>query len=330
MKRAAEMAVEEINAGGGIRGRPVELVTRDDFGDPDSAVAVAAALDNAGVVAVVGHVYSGTTLASAPIYNAGGVVQISPSSSSPDVTGAGPYTFRVCPSDLAHGAALARYARDQLQLAHGAILYLNDEYGRGIRRTFTSEFVQRGGEVLESDPYLGSTPDVNAYLDRLAIRRQADFILVAGNRGEAEEALRGARRRKLLMPFMGGDGLEGIEEAGALAEGTYLSAAYLPGVDSPKNRQFTLSYRSKYPDAGPPNQPAAATYDAVYLLREIIGAVGTNRKAIRDGVAAVGRSTPAYEGVTGRIAFDENGDVPEQRVIIGIVRGGNVQPAGGQ
>ena len=330
MKRAAEMAVEEINAGGGIRGRPVELVTRDDFGDPDSAVAVAAALDNAGVVAVVGHVYSGTTLASAPIYNAGGVVQISPSSSSPDVTTAGPYTFRVCPSDLAHGAALARYARDQLQLAHGAILYLNDEYGRGIRRTFTSEFVQRGGEVLESDPYLGSTPDVNAYLDRVATRRQADFILVAGNRSEAEEALRGARRRKLLMPFMGGDGLEGIEEAGALAEGTYLSAAYLPGVDSPKNRQFTLSYRSKYPDAGPPNQPAAATYDAVYLLREVIAAVGMNRKAIRDGVAAVGRSTPAYEGVTGQIAFDENGDVPEQRVIIGIVRGGNVQPAGGQ
>jgi branched-chain amino acid transport system substrate-binding protein len=332
MKRAAELAVEEINAAGGIQGRPIELVPRDDFGDPDSAVVVATSLEAAGVVAVIGHVYSGTTLAAAPIYNGAStpVVQISPSSSSPEVTDAGPYTFRVCPSDLAHGAALARYARDQLRLERGAILYLNDEYGRGIRRTFTAEFIQRGGTVLESDPYLGSTPNVDAYLDRLVLRQRAEFILVAGNRSEAEEALRGARQRKLRMPFMGGDGLEGIEEAGALSEGTYVSAAYLPGIDTPKNRRFTVAYRQKYPEAGSPNQPAAATYDVLYLLRDVIATTGTARRAIRDGVAAVGRTAPPFEGVTGRIAFDENGDVPEQRVIIGIVHGGNVQPAEGQ
>jgi branched-chain amino acid transport system substrate-binding protein len=258
------------------------------------------------------------------------VVQISPSSSAPDVTRAGDYTFRVCPSDLAHGAALARYAREQLHLDRGSILYLNDDYGRGIRRTFTAEFTQRGGAVLDSDPYLGATPNVNAYLDRLALRKRSQFVLVAGNRSEAEEALREARQRGVKLPFMGGDGLEGIEEAGALAEGTYVSAAYLPGIASPKNRQFTVSYRRKYPEAGPPNQPAAATYDIVYLLREVIGAVGTKRKAVRDRLAAVGRTTPPFEGVTGKIAFDENGDVPDQRVIIGIVHGGNVQPAEGQ
>ncbi|HSE68517.1 MAG TPA: ABC transporter substrate-binding protein [Gemmatimonadales bacterium] len=332
MKRAAEMAVEEINTAGGVQGRPLELVMRDDFGDPDSAVAVAAALVAEKVVAVIGHVYSGTTLAAAPVYNEGNdpVVQISPSSSSPDVTNAGAYTFRVCPSDLAHGAALARFAREQLGLDRGAILYLNDDYGRGIRRTFTSEFTQRGGTVLESDPYLGSTPNVDAYLDRIVLRNRSQFVLVAGNRSEAEEALLGARKRGLKVPFMGGDGLEGIEEAGPLAEGTYVSAAYLPGVDSPKNRQFTVSYRRKYPEAGLPNQPAAATYDVVYLLRDVIGVAGTRRKAIREAVAKVGRTTPAFEGVTGKIAFDENGDVPDQRVIIGIVHGGNVQPAGGQ
>ena len=332
MKRAAELAAEEINTEGGIQGRKLELVIKDDFGDPDSAVAVASALEAEGVVAVIGHVYSGTTLAAAPVYNGASdpVAQISPSSSAPDVTGAGSYTFRVCPSDLAHGAALARYARDQLHLDRGSILYLNDDYGRGIRRTFTAEFTQRGGSVLDSDPYLGATPNVDVYLDRLAARKRSQFVLVAGNRGEAEEALRAARKRGIKVPFMGGDGLEGIEEAGALAEGTYVSAAYLPGIDSPKNRQFTVSYRRKYPDAGVPNQPAAATYDIVYLLREVISTAGTERKAVRDGVAAIGRTAPAFEGVTGKIAFDENGDVPEQRVIIGIVHDGNVQPAEGQ
>lgn len=332
MKRAAELAVQEINAAGGIQGRSLELVARDDFGEPDSAVAAAYALSESGVVAVIGHVWSGTTLAAAPIYNGASqpVAQISPSSSSPDVTHAGPYTFRVCPSDLAHGAALARYAREHLKLERGAILYLNDEYGRGIRRTFMAEFMARGGDITESDPYLGGTPDLSAYLNRIALKKQSEFVLVAGNRSEAEEALREARARKLTLPFLGGDGLEGIEEAGALAEGTFVSAAYMAGFDTPKNRQFTLSYRLKYPEVPPPNQPAAATYDIVYLLRDVISAVGTSRKAIRDRIAAVGNGVPAFEGVTGRIAFDANGDVPDQRVIIGIVRKGTATPVEGQ
>jgi branched-chain amino acid transport system substrate-binding protein len=332
MKRAAELAVEEINASGGIKGRQLRLIERDDYADPDSAVAVAADLEQQHVVAVVGNVFSGTTLAAAPVYNRARepVVQISPSSSSPDVTNAGDYTFRVCPSDLAHGAALAHWARQQLSLSRGAVLYLNDEYGRGIRRTFVEEFQQLQGDIVESDPYLGNTPPVGPYFDRLAKRQNAQFVLVAGNRTEAEEALRQARSRGLKMPFLGGDGLEGIEQAGALAEGTYVSAAYLPNLDTPKNRAFVEAYRKRFPGAGAPNQPAAATYDAIYLLRGVIERVGTRRAAIRDGVAAVGRGSPAFEGVTGAIAFDANGDVPNQRVIIGIVHNGAVQPAEGQ
>ncbi|MEP6571060.1 MAG: ABC transporter substrate-binding protein [Gemmatimonadota bacterium] len=332
MKRAAELAAAEINASGGIKGRQLRLIERDDHADPDTAVSVAADLEQQRVVAVVGNVFSGTTLAAAPVYNRARepVLQISPSSSSPDVTSAGDYTFRVCPSDLAHGAALARWARQQLSLSRGAVLYLNDEYGRGIRRTFVEEFTKLGGQLVESDPYLGDTPVVGPYFDRLAKRQNAQFVLVAGNRGEAEEALRQARSRGLKMPFLGGDGLEGIEAAGALAEGTYVSAAYLYNLDTPKNRAFVSAYHARYPDAATPNQPAAATYDAIYLLRGVIERVGAGRAAIRNAVADIGRGTPAFEGVTGAIAFDANGDVPNQRVIIGIVHNGAVQPAEGQ
>lgn len=332
MKQAAELAVNEINAAGGINGHRITLIERDDYGDPDSAVVAAAALEQAGVVAVVGHVFSGTTLAAAPVYNGAHdpVTQISPSSSAPDVTNAGDYSFRVCPSDLAHGAALARWVRDQLKLSRGAVLYLNDDYGRGIRQTFVDEFTRLQGEILESDPYLGSTPDVGPYFDRIKQRNRAQFILVAGNRSEAEEALRQARRRGLTMPFLGGDGLEGIEASGALAEGTYVSAAYLPGLDTPKNRAFVETWHRKYPAAGAPNQPAAATYDIMYLLRDVIARVGTSRKAIRDGVAGIGTRTAAFDGVTGTIAFDRNGDVPRQPVIIGQVHDGRIQIAAGK
>jgi len=332
MKHAAELAVEEINAAGGISGRPLELLQRDDYADPDSAVFVASDLYDAGVSAVIGHLFSGTTLAAAPVYNGGPdpVAAISPSSSSPEVSTAGDYTFRICPSDLAHGAALARWVHDTLGLQRGAVLYLNDQYGRGVRQTFVKDFTRRGGALQSIDPYLGDIPQVGPYLDRLAKTGGTDFLVVAGNRTEAEEILRQARKRGLTMPVLGGDGLEGIEEAGALAEGVYLSSAYLPTLATAANKTFLQAYRKKFPTAGLPNQPAAATYDAVYLLRDVIARAGTKRQAVRRELARVGSGAPAFRGVTGVVAFDAKGDVPNQAVYIGVVHNGAVRLAGGQ
>ncbi len=329
MKRAAELAAEEINATGGINGRRLEIVARDDYADPDSAVFVANDLYDSDVAAVVGHLFSGPTLAAAPVYNGGAdpVAAISPSSSSPEVSTAGDHTFRVCPSDLAHGAALAKWARERLGMERGAVLYLNDQYGRGIRQTFVEQFVRLGGRLESIDPYLGDKPDVGPYLDRLARNRSIQFLVVAGNRGEAEEVLRQARRRGLTIPILGGDGLEGIETAGAIAEGVYLTSSYFPTISTDANRKFVEAYRNKYPDAGMPNQPAAATYDAIYLLRGVIARAGTDRQAVREALAGVGTSSPAYGGVTGIVAFDKAGDVPEQNVYIGMVRGGTVEVA---
>jgi branched-chain amino acid transport system substrate-binding protein len=331
MKRAAELAVGEINAEGGIHGRPIQLVERNDFANPDSAVFVATDLYNAGVSAVVGHLYSGQTLAAAPVYNTGDapVVALSPSSSAPEVSSQGRYTFRLCPSDLAHGAALARWIRNQLGLERGAVLYLNDDYGRGVRATFADEFGRLHGELLSVDPYLGDTPDVAFYLDRLVKSARAQFIVVAGNRPDAEQVLREARKRSVNVPLLGADGLEGIEQGGPLAEGTYVSQAYLPSIDRPANRKFVAAYQRKYPDAGLPNQPAAATYDAIYLLRDVIARAGTKRQAVRDALAQVGTVSPAYEGATGRIAFDSVGDLPASVVHIGVVRAGTLRLAEG-
>lgn len=330
MKRAAELAVEEINAAGGIKGRPLELVQRDDYADVDSAVFVATDLYDAGVSAVIGHLFSGTTLAASPIYNGGAdpVPAISPSSSSPDISSAGEYTFRICPSDLSHGAALARWVRDTLRLESGAVLYLNDQYGRGVRQSFVRDFTRRGGVLVSVDPYLGESPQVGPYLDRLARSGKVEFLVVAGNRSEAEEILRQARSRGLQMPVLGGDGLEGIEEAGAIADGVYLSSAYLPTLDTPSNRAFLQAYRKKFPSAGLPNQPAAATYDAVYLLRDVIARAGPRRQAIRRELARVGSDAPPFKGVTGTVVFDGRGDVPNQAVYIGVVEDGAVRLAG--
>jgi branched-chain amino acid transport system substrate-binding protein len=329
MQLAAELAAAEINAAGGINGRRLELVARDDYADPDSAVFVANDLYDSDVSAVVGHLFSGTTLAAAPVYNGGvrPLAAISPSSSSPEVSTAGEHTFRVCPSDLAHGAALAHWVRERLGFERGAVLYLNDQYGRGIRQTFVEQFTRLGGRLQAIDPYLGEKPEVGPYLDRLARTKWIEFLVVAGNRAEAEEVIRQARRRGIAVPVLGGDGLEGIETAGSLAEGVYLTSSYFPTLTTEANRKFVEAYRRKYPDAGMPNQPAAATYDAIFLLRDVIERAGTDRQAVREALAAVGTEEPAFEGVTGTVAFDPAGDVPDQNVYVGMVRNGAVEVA---
>jgi len=150
---------------------------------------------------------------------------------------------------------------------------------------------------------------------------------VAGNRGEAEEILRQAHKRKLMMPVLGGDGLEGIQEAGALAEGVYLSSPYFPSIPSAANRRFVEAFRRKYNAL--PNQPAAGTYDALYLLRDVIARAGTARADVRRVLAGVGSVSPPFEGVTGTVAFDANGDVPNQNVYIGVVQHGAVTVVNG-
>jgi branched-chain amino acid transport system substrate-binding protein len=326
MLRAAELAVEEINAAGGIGGRPIELIARDDRGDPDSAVSVAADLVAEGVAAVIGHVYSGTTLAAAPVYGAGTmpIPVITPSSSAPEVAQAGRHVFRLCPTDLEHGAALATWIRGGLGLTRAAVLYLNNAYGRGVRQSFVTRFTALGGVILESDPYLGDSPDVGTYLERITADGQAELLVVAGNRTEALSVLTQARERGIMLPVFGGDGLEGLEQDGAIAEGVTLTAAYFPTVDTPQNQRFVRTYLARHPGSVPPNQPAAAAYDAVYLLRDVIAVAGGNRRAIITALTTLGSDIPPYQGVTGILAFDGAGDLARMPVLIGVVRSGTI------
>lgn len=332
IRYGAQLAAEEINAAGGINGRPIELVEREDYADADSAVVVATDFYNSPVVAVIGHGFSGPTLAAAPVYNGGSnpLLEIAPAASAPAVTDAGPYTFRLCPSDLAHGSALARWARERLGLTRGAVFYTNSEYGRGIRTAFEAEFASLDGAVVGSYPYLGDTPEVGPYVDLLSRDKRAQFMLIAGYDPDARTILTEARKKNLAIPAMGGDGLEQIALSGPVAEGTYVTSSYFSQTSTPANQRFVSAYKARFPTAGEPNGSGAAAYDAVYMLRETMQRVGTNRRAVRDAFAGIGTATPAFEGAMGTIAFDENGDVPSLKIYVGQVRDGVMQPAEGQ
>lgn len=326
MRRAAELAVKEINARGVLRGRQLELRIVDDSGRADVAIRVAQTLvDDPAVVAVVGHLTSGTSLAAAPVYGEGRrpVVMISPSASSPDLSGVNPFVFRVCPTDLSHGAQLARYARQTLGARRAGIIYIDDDYGRGLRQSFAAEFRRLGGTVVEQDPSLAATASLEPYLSRMRQAGGVDVLMLATERGGAELALRDLVRLGIRWPTIGGDALTGIEAAGGLAEGVRVSSAYLSDRPGERNAVFVAAYARAYEGQRPDHRGAGA-YDIVQLLARVVTAVGTDRRAVRDRIARIGRDLPAYEGVTGTIAFDARGDVPAKSVVVGVVRDGRI------
>ena len=332
MRRAAELAVKEINARGGVRGRPLALRIMDDSGRPDLAIRIAQQLvDDPAVVAVIGHLNSSAALAAGRIYGEARrpVVMISPSASSPDLSGINPFVFRACPSDVSHGAQLARYARHMLNARRVGVMYLDDDYGRGLRLSFVGEFKRLGGEVIEEDPMLSTTPSLEPYVTRLQQSGGVDALMLATDLGGAQLALREMSRAGVHWTTLGGDALSGIEQSGPLAEGVRMSVAYLVDQAGDRNAQFVAAYARAYPGERPDHR-GATTYDIVHLLATVLRDAGPQRRAVRDRVARVGRDLPPFEGVTGRIAFDDRGDVPTKSVVIGTVREGRVVTEPGQ
>lgn len=328
MQRAAQLAEDEINARGGVRGRLVKLRIVDDSGLEDRAVRVAEEFyGDPNLVAVVGHLTSGASIAAAQVYGGGTtpVVMISPSASSPDLSGISPYAFRVCPSDLSYGTQLARFAWQSLGARRAGVVYINNDYGRGVRRTFVAEFTRLGGTVTEEDPYLPTTASLEPYLARMRLRGGVDVLMLAAERGGAELALREMQRLSIRWRVLGGDALTGIEGMGALAEGVHVSLPYLPEQPGEPNTAFVTAYARTYLGQRPDHR-GAGTYDILQLLARALGEAGPDRRALRDYIAQVGRGKLAFEGATGTIAFDDHGDVPAKPVVIGVVRGGHLVP----
>ena len=324
--RAAHFAVDQINRRGGVRGgRKLRLRVVDDSGTENGAVLAAQTLyDDGSVVAVVGHITSGTSIAAARIYGAGSdaLAMVSPTASSPELSGISRYAFRVCPSDLSHGPALARFARQQLRSRRAGVLYLNDDYGRGVRQAFATEFTRLGGVVVEEDPFLPTTASLEPYFTRMK-RSGVDLLMLATDVPGAEQALRELRRQGLQWPVVGSDALVGIEADGPLAEGIHISSAYLPDRSGDKNATFVVDF-FRATQGQRPNDVAGLTTDVFQLLAAGLDAVGPNRRAIRDYLASIGAQRPAFEGVTGRIAFDSSGDVRGKPLTIAVVRAGRL------
>lgn len=324
--QGAKLAAEEINAAGGVLGKPIRLVIEDDQGRAQEAASVVTKLvtsDN--VIAVIGENSSNQSLAAAPICQDAKVPMISPSSTNPDVTKKGDYIFRVCFTDPYQGKALATFVRNTLKLETAAILRDNkNDYSVGLAQFFREAFEQLGGRIVEQKDYSGGDNDFRPQLT--AIREaKPQVVFIPGFYTDVGQIAIQARDLGLTQPLVGGDGWDSptvIEIGGKAVDGCYFSDHYFVGEPRPAVQRFVAEINKrtgKSPDAN-----ATLGYDAVRIFAEAATRAGSlDRKAIRDQIAV----TKDFQGVSGVITMGPSRD-PIKPVAMIKIQGGKTEFAG--
>jgi branched-chain amino acid transport system substrate-binding protein len=315
------LAVEELNAAGGLLGKKIKLVTEDNQSKPgESANAVNKLIAKDGAVAILGEVASSRSLEAAPICQKDGVPQISPSSTNPKVTETGDYIFRVCFIDPFQGTVMANFARKTLKAQKIAIFTdVKSDYSKGLAKFFKEAFTAAGGQIVAELDFNGGDKDFKGQLTSIK-GAGPDGVFVPGYYTDAALICIQAKEIGLNVPLFGGDGWESekLTEIGKQAvEGTYFSTHYSPDAGGPKGKAFVDAYKKRY-NGKLPDAMAALGYDSAMILADAMKrADSTEGAKIRDALAA----TKDYDAVTGKITINAKRDAEKSAVIL-QVKGG--------
>lgn len=304
-RHGIDLAVEEINHAGGLRGTPLRVIAKDDDADPARAASIAESfVHDPSVLAVIGHVNSAAMMAAAQVYD-GVLTAVATSASSPDLTGVSPWVFRVISSDSLNGATLGRFASQfggtAPAMKQAAILYENDSYGRGLADAFRRNF---RGTVVSFDPIDAAPKDVEPFVATIRTRHPG-IVFVASREKAALAILREAKRQQLDATFLGGDGWQSIVSDSVASDGVYVGTSFNAEDAAPTIRRFVAAFRKRY--GVTPDAFAALGYDATMLVARAIASRGSDRQGIRDYIASLNAEHP-FEGITGPAYFSAGGD----------------------
>lgn len=310
-ENGARLAVEEINAHGlTIDGHPVQLqlVAEDDEADPKTGTQVAEKLVDDRVVAVVGHLNSGVSIAASKVYSAAGIVQISPSSTNPDYTKQGfKTTYRVVATDAQQGPALANYALHALHAKRFAVVDDATAYGKGLADEFAKTVRAAGGQIVVREAASERTTNFKSILTKIK-SGHPDAIMYGGMDATGGPFAKQAMALGIGAKILGGDGVctgKVVELADNAVQNLICSEAGLALSRMEKGADFEKSYEDRFHT--PVQIYAPFAYDAVYV---IVDAMKRANSIEASKVLAAMPSTD-YRGVIGHIAFAPNGDLKE-------------------
>lgn len=318
--KGIELAIQEINAKGGVRGKKLALIAIDDQSKPDeAATAITKLIVQNKVTAVLGEVASSRSLAMAPIAQRYKIPMISPSSTNPKVTQQGDFIFRVCFIDPFQGAVMAQFAAENLKVKKTALLRdVKSDYSMGLADFYDQVFKKKGGEIVADLSY--GTGDIDFKSQLTAIRaKNPDVIFIPGYYTEVALIARQARELGMTMPLLGGDGWDSEklhEIGGASMEGSYFSSHYSQENQAP----FVVNFLAKFKDAyhSIPDGLAAMGYDAAMVLSDAMQrSKSLDPSDIRDALA----QTKDYQGVTDKITIDKDRNAVKSAVILQVRKG---------
>jgi branched-chain amino acid transport system substrate-binding protein len=315
--RGIEMAIEQANAAGGVKGKKLALVSMDDQGKPEeAATAVTKLITQDQVTAILGEVASGRSMAMAPIAQQYKIPMVTPSSTNPKVTEFGDHIFRVCFIDPFQGTVMAKFASENLKIKKVAILRdVKNDYSVGLANFFAETFQKLGGEIVLDQSYSSGDMDFKSQLT--AIRSKSpEAIFVPGYYTEVGLIGRQARELGLKVPLMGGDGWDSpkLHEIGGEAlNGSFFSNHYSQEDQSPQVQTFITTFKAKHGTT--PDGLAAMGYDGARVLIEAMGRAKSLSSAdIREALA----QTKDFLGVTGKITIDEKRNAVKSAVVVKV------------
>jgi branched-chain amino acid transport system substrate-binding protein len=326
----ALLAIEEWNAKGGVLGKKITAVVEDSQCTPDPAVNAAnKAIDQDKVKYIIGEVCSKASIPVSEIANTKKVIQISPTSTNPDVTvgkdgKTKEHIFRACFIDPFQGTVGAKFALDTLKAKNAFILLDQaNDYVKGLAEFFEKAFTAGGGKIVGKETYTAKDTDFSAILAKVAAAKP-DVVYLPDYYNVVNLATKQAKEKGIKAVFMGGDGWDSSDLDLKASEGGFFTNHYSPQDTRPEVQNLVKAFGAKYKDdKGQPKVPdalAALAYDATNLLLQGIKEAGADDTAkVKDALKKIN-----FNAVSGQIKFDANNN-PVKSATILAVKDGKVQ-----
>lgn len=319
VKAAVEIAVEEVNQAGGIEGRPLQVIYEDDQCNGTGGTNAANKLINVDKVPVIlGSTCSPAMLAFAPIAEKAKVVALGYCTTAPKITDAGDYIFRDVPSDLFQADFAAKYIYGTLGKTKAAIVYLNNDWGLGLKKSFGEAFVALGGAVVLEEGYDPTSKDLRTQMAKVK-SSGADILYFPGFTDGTIAGLKQAKAIGLKQTIFGADAWDDNKiwsELGAAGDGAMFTVVGTNSNDSFKAKMKekigsdSIIYCSNY------------AYDGIKIIAKVMSEVGVDSTKIKDTLYGT-----VYEGGVSspKIQFDKNGDPVGASYVIKVVKGGKAE-----
>lgn len=327
---AVKMAVDDINAKGGLLGKRIKYISYDEKGDPTEATnAYTRLVDQDKIVALIGDVTSAPCEAVAQQAARDKLPMITPSGTSEAITTYGENVFRACFIDPYQGEKMANYAVEKLSAKTAAVFYqTGNDYSEGLMNAFVAKAAELGLEIVDTEAFAEGDKDFKAQMTNIAAA-DPDVVFAPIYYAEAGLAITAARAAGCDAVFMGGDGFGSVKNYASAEdlEGSVYCSGYAPGTDSVK--QFEEDYKAAYNVDEIPNMFAPLAYDAAMLLCEGLKAAeeqgltaGTEeyKQAVIDAI----KNMNGTEGITGSYSFDEYNNPIKPVAIIELTGGDEV------